>query len=112
MNPELRERLARVLASALGDDFDAAFESKSEWIKERGGEPFRDVNMPHKGDYLEAVSALLTELEAARWCVVPEVPTEEMEDIGTDILYERGCNPVSDDAVAVFSAMLRASPKI
>lgn len=112
MNDELMERLARVLASHLGDDFDAAFANKREWTKARGGEPFRDVNMPYKGDYIEAVQAILSELSAAGFVVVPEVPTEEMVDIGTDILCERGCNPVSDDAVAVFSAMLRARPKI
>lgn len=112
MNPELRERLARVLASALGDDFDAAFESKSEWIKERGGEPFRDVNMPHKGDYLEAVSALLIELEAAGWVVVPEVPSKEMLEavIPQD---GSGATKMSHQVLLdYYSLMLRARPKI
>jgi hypothetical protein len=51
---ELRLELAKVIASELGDDFDQALADKSEWIRQRGGEPFRDVNMPFKHDYLAA----------------------------------------------------------
>lgn len=54
MEDRLPEQVARAIAQELGDDFDSAFENKQEWTRERGGEPFRDVNMPFKPDYLEA----------------------------------------------------------
>ena len=60
MNDGLMERLARALSTALGDDYNLAFESKQDWITARGGKPFRDVNMPYKGDYTEAVKAILS----------------------------------------------------
>lgn len=71
------EMLARNIASALGDDFDAAFDHKAQWVQSRGGTPFRDVNMPFKSDYIEAAQAALRALE---------VPTEGMVDAGAVVL--------------------------
>lgn len=64
---ELVERAAREIAEELGDDFDLAFQGKSEWNAARGGDPFRDINMPFKHDYLnaaQAVIALLSNISA------------------------------------------------
>lgn len=55
--------IARIIASELGDDLDAAFENKSAWVQARGGEPFRDVNMPYKSDYMNAALAVRAHLE-------------------------------------------------
>lgn len=68
---DMIERVAREIAGFLGDSFDLAFDSKSDWTKERGGEPFRDINMPFKGDYLDAATAALKALRE---------PTPEMID--------------------------------
>jgi len=59
---DMIEKIAREIAGFLGDSFDLAFDSKSDWTKERGGEPFRDINMPFKGDYLDAAIAVLKAL--------------------------------------------------
>lgn len=80
MNDGLMERLARALSTALGDDYNLAFESKQDWITARGGKPFRDVNMPYKGDYTEAVKAILSELSAAgvlnEWKPIESAPCD------------------------------------
>ena len=59
--PVWREEVARVIASALGDDFDHAFVNKSEWNKARGekGGRYRDINEPMQDDYLAAADAIL-----------------------------------------------------
>jgi hypothetical protein len=49
--------VAVTIAAELGDDFDAIPYNKAEWIKTRGGEPFRDVNLPFQYDYLRAARA-------------------------------------------------------
>jgi hypothetical protein len=51
--------IAVAIAAELGDDFDAAPYSKAEWIKARGGDPFRDVSLPFQCDYLAAASVAL-----------------------------------------------------
>lgn len=53
---EMIERVARKIATALGDDFDHAFKTKAEWIAARGekGGRYRDINEPRQADYLEA----------------------------------------------------------
>lgn len=55
------EKVARDIADALGDNFDYAFESKSDWTKHRGETPagFRDVNQPYKPDYIAAAIAAM-----------------------------------------------------
>lgn len=58
------ERLARAIATGLGDDFDHAFASKAEWIAARGekGGRYRDINEPRQPDYLSAAESALQEL--------------------------------------------------
>jgi hypothetical protein len=51
--------VAVLIAAELGDDFDAIPYNKATWIKTRGGEPFRDVNLPFQRDYLAAASAVV-----------------------------------------------------
>ena len=46
--------VAIAIARELGDDFDAAHYDKAAWIADRGGDPFRDVNLPFQKDYLAA----------------------------------------------------------
>ncbi|APL94125.1 hypothetical protein [Sphingobium indicum] len=58
----MAEKVARLIAEELGDNYDSAFENKSEWTQSRGGEPFRNINMPYKGEYLEAARAVLKAL--------------------------------------------------
>ena len=55
------ERVARAIASGLGDDFDHSFVGKSDWVAARGekGGRFRDVNEPRQSDYLEAARAAM-----------------------------------------------------
>ena len=62
---DLRDKIARTIASALGDNFADAFKNKQRWIAKRGmsGGRFRDINEPFQHDYLDsadAVIALLT----------------------------------------------------
>jgi hypothetical protein len=61
---ERARELARIIAEAMGDDFDKVPANKSDWNAKRGCLPFRDINMPFQGDYLEAAYAVLTTLPA------------------------------------------------
>lgn len=68
---DLRDKIARTIASALGDNFADAFKNKQRWIAKRGmsGGRFRDINEPFQHDYLDAadaVMALLTPIPEAR----------------------------------------------
>lgn len=67
---EMVERVARAIANGLGDEFDNAFNGKSDWIYARGekGGRFRDCNEPTQDDYLGAARAAI---EAMR-----EIPDE------------------------------------
>lgn len=60
----METQAARAIATALGDDFDHAFASKSEWIKAQGhkGGRFRDASAPMQGDYIEAARAAISTL--------------------------------------------------
>lgn len=60
---EMVERVARRIASELGDDFDHAFAGKAEWIAARGqkGGRYRDVNEPYRDEYLDAARGALEE---------------------------------------------------
>lgn len=55
------EQLARVIASALGDNFSDAFRNKERWIAKRGmsGGRHRDINEPFQSDYLAAAQAAI-----------------------------------------------------
>jgi hypothetical protein len=72
---EMVERVARAIANGLGDEFDNAFNGKSDWIYARGekGGRFRDCNEPTQDDYLGAARAAI---EAMR------EPTDEMIEAG------------------------------
>lgn len=58
---DLRTKVARTIASALGDNFSDAFKNKQRWIAKRGmsGGRFRDINEPFQHDYLDAADAVL-----------------------------------------------------
>jgi hypothetical protein len=53
------EPLAKIIASAMGDNYAHAFKNKVRWIAKRGmiGGRFRDVNEPYQSDYLDAAQA-------------------------------------------------------
>lgn len=57
----VRERLAKTIANAMGDNYADAFKSKDRWVAKRGmsGGRFRDVNEPFQSDYLDAADAAL-----------------------------------------------------
>lgn len=63
---DLAQLIARTIARELGDDFDHAFISKSDWNAARGmsGDRFRDINEPFQGDYICAAAAVLRALQA------------------------------------------------
>lgn len=56
-----REALAKIIASAMGDNFADAFKNKQRWTAKRGmsGGRFRDINEPFQHDYLDAADAVL-----------------------------------------------------
>lgn len=66
---ELREKVARAIAEALGDDLDDAFVNKSEWNAARGekGGRYRDINEPMREDYLAAAHAVLNLIGGDGW---------------------------------------------
>lgn len=66
---KLVEQVARAIADGLGDNFDHAFVTKSEWNAARGekGGRYRDINEPRQGDYIDAArSAILATLRGVR----------------------------------------------
>lgn len=66
MTEAQRVALAKVIASALGDNFADAFKNKERWVAKRGqsGGRFRDVNEPFQCDYLDAADAAFAEVRA------------------------------------------------
>lgn len=60
------ERVARKIAEELGDNFDHAFVTKTEWNAARGekGGRLRDINEPRQGDYLDAATAAIQAIYA------------------------------------------------
>ena len=69
MSDDLREKVARAIAEALGDDLDHAFVNKSEWNAARGekGGRYRDINEPMREDYLAAAHAVLNLIGGDGW---------------------------------------------
>lgn len=63
---DMIERVARAIANGLGDEFDNAFNGKSDWIFARGekGGRFRDCNEPTQDDYLDAARAAIEAFDA------------------------------------------------
>lgn len=63
-NDALVERVARVIASELGDDYELAPANKREWTKTHGQfrGAFRDVNQPFKCNYDDAARAAIAEV--------------------------------------------------
>lgn len=59
-----RDAVARIIASALGDNFADAFKNKNRWIAKRGmsGGRFREINEPFQSDYLDAADAVIAHL--------------------------------------------------
>lgn len=62
------ERVARVIASAMGDNYSDAFKNKGRWIAKRGmsGGRFRDVNEPMQCDYDAAATAVIAAMQEGR----------------------------------------------
>lgn len=60
------EEIARIIASAMGDNYADAFKNKERWIAKRGmsGGRFRDVNEPFQSDYLDAAAAAIKAVRA------------------------------------------------
>lgn len=52
------EAMAHAIAQGLGDTFEHAFMSKSEWTAARGerGGRYRDINEPMQSDYMDAAA--------------------------------------------------------
>ncbi len=59
------EQIARIIASAMGDNFSDAFKNKERWTAKRGmsGGRFRDVNEPMQCDYIAAAEAVAAYLK-------------------------------------------------
>jgi hypothetical protein len=64
-NPQQVIDIAVEIASHLGDDFNAIPYDKAEWIRTRGGETFRDINLPFQRDYLAAAQAVVKLISGA-----------------------------------------------
>jgi len=60
------EQIARIIASAMGDNLADAFKNKQRWIAKRGmsGGRYRDINEPMQSDYLAAAEAVLAAMES------------------------------------------------
>ena len=58
---EMIERVARAVATELGDDFDLAFADKAAWRKSQGNKDgrYRDINEPTQADFIEVARAVL-----------------------------------------------------
>jgi hypothetical protein len=69
MSEDLREKVARAIAEALGDDLDHAFVNKSEWNAARGekGGRYRDINEPMREEYLAAAHDALNLIGGDGW---------------------------------------------
>ena len=67
MSDDLREKVARAIAEALGDDLDHAFVNKSEWNAARGekGGRYRDINEPMRDDYMAAAQVAIAMIAAS-----------------------------------------------
>lgn len=79
------ERVARIIAAELGDDYDHAFANKTDWIDARGqaGGRFRDVNEPYRSDYLDAARATFAAMP-------PPLTQAERVNLATVIAYAAG----------------------
>ena len=62
------ERVARLIADELGDNYDDVPADKREWIKTRGQfrGVFRDVNQPFRCDYDAAATAVIAAMKEGR----------------------------------------------
>ncbi len=121
-DPKLVEAVARQIAQANGDDFDALPLGKAEWTHARGqfGGRFRDINEPTKADYLEMGEAALAAIPASgEWWIAPAEATESMQADGRDAIEPwlpqgRIAKPATDQwqiAREVYAAMRDAHLK-
>lgn len=102
MNAKLRERLARALASSQARDDEGEYERLADLIVEAARTSFDGLGA--------AVDAILTELEAAGYAVVPAVPTEQMVDAGAR--YNPDAWITSLQGRSIYTAMLKAKPTL
>ena len=59
LTPDDVERMARAMAGYLGDDFDLAFIDRADQrVCRAANRTYRDVNMPKRDDYRDAVLAV------------------------------------------------------
>lgn len=92
MSDELLERAARVLADAMGDNFDHAFTSKSEWNAARGekGGRYRDINEPMQHDYIDGVRAVIETIrEPTQAMLAAAVPYPAHLEAGRSEVFAR-----------------------
>ena len=114
---DLREAMARAIAVGLGDDFDNAFATKSEWNAARGekGGRYRDINEPMQSDYEDAAHGALAAIEAAGWQCVPGEATRDMQRYGAAKMWEQETAQPGivgyQQAAAIYTAMLAKAPK-
>jgi len=66
---ELVEKVARVLASHIGPEWESAFASKTEWRKTHGRQSGKhsDINGPFQEDYLDAARVAIKITGEACW---------------------------------------------
>jgi len=103
LNAKLRERLARALASSQARDDEGEYERLADLIGFSGENKLWTA-------LGAAVDAILTELEAAGYAVVPAVPTEQMVDAGAR--YNPDAWITSLQGRSIYTAMLKAKPTL
>lgn len=62
----LREELARIIASAIGYDYDDLYANKAAWINDRGKR--HDVNTPYQSDMRDAAAAVAAHMLIDEQC--------------------------------------------
>lgn len=88
---EMIERVACVIATELGDDFDLAIADRGAWRKSQGIKDgrYRDINEPTQADFLELARAAIQAMRE---------PTERM--------LHAGCLAANKDTLEDWQAMI------
>lgn len=112
---EVIERVARTIATALGDDLDEVFTSKAEWNAAHGEKAgtYRSINLPMRSDYIHAAKSVAGEFPSAA-SVLSELrePTDAMfrafMSVNSQPLTSGGERVVWEGDAGQFAASLRA----